>query len=144
MGCLHWRSKRRVGPSDIDFIIPKVKEVGSRSRMWLQNQDGTCAQFKPLTLRESISQMYHRDSLEHLPLGGKVLLGSTEASAYGQLQPVSGAAVGFRADFRSTADGEDMGAAFQASLVSLPSLWDHGRRLGQCLLSQLPPVAPGF
>ena len=27
MGCLRLRSKRRVGPSDLDFVMPKVKEV---------------------------------------------------------------------------------------------------------------------
>lgn len=54
MGCLRLRSKRRVGPSDLDFVMPKVKE------------DGTAAQFRPMALKESISQIYERGSLEHL------------------------------------------------------------------------------
>jgi len=29
MGCLRLRSKRRMGPSDLDFVMPKVKEAVS-------------------------------------------------------------------------------------------------------------------
>ena len=35
----------------------------------VSDQDGTAAQFRPLALKESISQIYERGSLEHLPLG---------------------------------------------------------------------------
>eukprot|EP00438_Fugacium_kawagutii_P019829 Skav227924 [mRNA] locus=scaffold146:193423:198775:+ [translate_table: standard] len=41
MGCLRLRSKRRMGPSDLDFVMPKVK------------QDGTAAQFRPSALKVS-------------------------------------------------------------------------------------------
>ncbi|CAK9004931.1 unnamed protein product [Durusdinium trenchii] len=61
MGCLRLRSKRRVGPSDLDFVMPK---------------DGTAAQFRPLALKESISQIYERGSLEHL----QILRGTSDVS----------------------------------------------------------------
>ncbi|CAK8997885.1 Hypothetical protein SCF082_LOCUS5391 [Durusdinium trenchii] len=64
MGCLRLRSKRRVGPSDLDFVMPKVRE------------DGTAAQFRPLALKESISQIYERGSLEHL----QILRGTSDVS----------------------------------------------------------------
>lgn len=65
MGCLRLRSKRRMGPSDLDFVMPKVKE------------DGTAAQFRPLALKESISQIYERGNMEHL----QVLQGTSADSS---------------------------------------------------------------
>jgi len=87
MGCLRLRSKRRVGPSDLDFVMPKVKE------------DGTAAQFRPMALKESISQIYERGSLEHL----HVLRGASSETSI-ELQKEGGPVI-FEAQRFPDADG---------------------------------------
>ncbi|CAJ1336456.1 unnamed protein product [Effrenium voratum] len=62
MGVLYLRSKRRVGPSDVEFVMPRV------------NEDGAAACLRASS--ESICQRYDRGRVEHL----QVLTGSCAES----------------------------------------------------------------